>query len=955
MVTEDMAKDDDDEMPKILHGTIEATIFNASSPPSSSSFPFKCLCLKAEKPAYVTIKIDKNKVAKTIEDIDRVWNQTFKIQCAYPIDSTITITLKTKTCTLGKYHIKGQKLLEEGGLINGFIPLLMQDNNGKKPNQKLKLKFQLWFNSAEELLEPISWAKIMRFGNCCQGMRDSSTTFPQRSNCYVKLYHDAHHCSTFQPNITGLLCEAPRKLWEDVYKAIEGAKHIIYIAAWSLNPNLVLTITLDTKSPNNSSDDDGEDERELMSFLGGLDLCEGRYDTEQHSLFHTLIRESHCYDFYQPNIGGASLNKGGPRTPWHDAHACVIGEAAWDVLTNFDQRWRKQCDSSFLVPTTTIANVVGPRNSTTSNTSIDKDWNWKVQVYRSIDDVSASFQSQSFRELHVERSIHEAYVEAIRSAEKFIYIENEYFIGGCQLWDKDRDSGCTNLIPIEIALKIVSKIKAKERFAVYIVIPMWPEGVPKSEAVQDILHWTRETMTMMYRLIGEALKENGVNNNNGHPKDYLNFFCLANREQKGSGEYIPQHAPHPGTLYGNAQSNRRFMVYVHSKFMIVDDEYILIGSANVNQRSMDGERDSEIAIGCYQLSQDNKHEGMSRGEIHAFRMSLWYEHTASSANYDLFLEPQSLECVNIMRSIGDKMWQIYINDEIVDMEGVHLVTYPISVTQDGCVKDLSDGVRFPDTNSRRLRLLLLHRVTLGLPSPPILLPYIREVGFGHAVEWRNFIFDNFLISAFVERWRSETHMFHLSWGEASITLQDVAYHIGLHTARKPVGGCTRDLAMMSGDRHGRHVISAPVGPQHGDGDQQLSNEDAEYARQEDIPERDDTDIPGTSSGVSTQHGSAPSGCYQTPPPPLHQSSSAPSPYYQTLSLPPQPPLSGSIWSPPPMSPPMIVAAPPPPRHQRPPPTVSQPVVRPRPYHPPRVSSPRGCGTGHHLDPTIGRR
>ncbi|XP_020967380.1 phospholipase D alpha 4-like [Arachis ipaensis] len=938
-----MAKDDD-EMPKILHGTIEATIFNASSPPSSSSFPFKCLCLKAEKPAYVTIKIDKNKVAKTIEDIDRVWNQTFKIQCAYPIDSTITITLKTKTCTLGKYHIKGQKLLEEGGLINGFIPLLMEDNNGKRPNQqKLKLKFQLWFNSAEELLEPISWAKIMRFGNSCQGMRDSCTTFPQRSNCYVKLYHDAHHCSTFQPNI-GLLCEAPRKLWEDVYKAIEGAKHIIYIAAWSLNPNLVLvrdpqteiphakgiklgdllkkkaeegvavrimlwddekslpfikknkgvitnsnntqhhdddddddnddafayfkktrvictkcprlhhkfptlfshhqkTITLDTKSPNNSSDDDGEDERELMSFLGGLDLCEGRYDTEQHSLFHTLIRESHCYDFYQPNIGGASLNKGGPRTPWHDAHACVIGEAAWDVLTNFDQRWRKQCDSSFLVPTTTIANVLGPRNSTTSNTSIDKDWNWKVQVYRSIDDVSASFQSQSFRELHVERSIHEAYVEAIRSAEKFIYIENEYFIGGCQLWDKDRDSGCTNLIPIEIALKIVSKIKAKERFAVYIVIPMWSEGVPKSEAVQDILHWTRETMTMMYRLIGEALKENGENNNNGHPKDYLNFFCLANREQKGSGEYIPQHAPHPGTLYGSAQSNRRFMVYVHSKFMIVDDEYILIGSANVNQRSMDGERDTEIAIGCYQLSQDNKHEGMRHGEIHAFRMSLWYEHTASSANYDLFLEPQSLECVNIMRSIGDKMWHIYINDEIVDMEGVHLVTYPISVTQDGCVKDLPDGVRFPDTN--RPRLLLSRRVTLGLPSPPILLPYIREAGFGHVVEWRNFIFDNFLISAFVERWRLETHMFHLLWGEASITLQDVANHIGLRTAREPVGGCTRDLAMMSGDRHGRHAVSAPVGPQHGDGDQQLSDEDAEYARQEDIPE---VDIPNAHAG-----------------------------------------------------------------------------------------------------------
>ncbi|KAL4343389.1 hypothetical protein AHAS_Ahas11G0073500 [Arachis hypogaea] len=71
--------------------------------------------------------------------------------------------------------------------------------------------------------------------------------------------------------------------------------------------------------------------------------------------------------------------------------------------------------------------------------------------------------------------------------------------------------------------------------------------------------------------------------------------------------------------------------------------------------------------------------------------------------------------------------------------------------------------------------------------PPILLPYIRETGFEHAVELRNFMFDNCLISAFVERWRPKTHTFHLPWGEASITLRDVAYHIGLHTAGELVG------------------------------------------------------------------------------------------------------------------------------------------------------------------------
>ena len=38
------------------------------------------------------------------------------------------------------------------------------------------------------------------------------------------------------------------------------------------------------------------------------------------------------------------------------------------------------------------------------------------------------------------------------------------------------------------------------------------------------------------------------------------------------------------------------IVYVHSKCMIVDDKYSILGSANINDRSMNGGRDSELAI-----------------------------------------------------------------------------------------------------------------------------------------------------------------------------------------------------------------------------------------------------------------------------------------------------------------------------------------------------------------------
>ncbi|CAI9114301.1 OLC1v1014990C1 [Oldenlandia corymbosa var. corymbosa] len=737
--------------PMFLHGTLEATICHAT--PYKPSLRFRCIA-KA-RPAYVTIKIGNKKVAETTHEQDRIWNQTFQILCAHSCNSIITITLKTRRKTLGKIKIQADQLLNGTSLINGFFPLSRE--NGKA-NKKLKLQYILWFKPAE--YEP-SWEKVLA-SDTFQGLKNA--TFPQRSNCDVKLYQDAHQSATFLPPFS--VSQTPKKLWEDVYKAIEGAKHLIYIAGWSFNPRIVLvrdpntdiphargvklgdllkrkaeegvavrlliwndetslpgiknqgmmrthdedcsayfkhtkvvcklcprlhdkfptafshhqkTITVDTRVQQTLSG------REIMSFLGGLDLCDGRYDTQDHSLFQTLNTESHCFDFYQTSISGASLHKGGPREPWHDTHACITGQAAWDVLTNFEQRWSKQFDPSLLVPISTISEL-----SQQHHTSISSSRDWNVQVFRSVDHVSVTTLPKN---TSTEQSIHEAYVQAIRRADKFIYIENQYFIGGCHMWEENQHSGCRNIIPIEIALKVASKIRAKERFAVYIVIPMWPEGVPESEAVHDILHWLRETMKMMYRLIGEAIKESG---DPGHPRDYLNFFCLANREKEVQGEFVPPYSPHPGTDYWNSQKHRRFMIYVHSKLMIVDDAYLLIGSANVNQRSMDGKRDTEIAIGCFQSKRGE--ERTDREEIHAFRMSLWYEHTGKVEA--VFNDPHSLECVDKFRSTGDKMWEIYCGEEVADMKGGHLVTYPISISPEGHVQDIADGNgHFPDTRT----------------------------------------------------------------------------------------------------------------------------------------------------------------------------------------------------------------------------------------------------------------
>lgn len=201
---------------------------------------------------------------------------------------------------------------------------------------------------------------------------------------------------------------------------------------------------------------------------------------------------------------------------------------------------------------------------------------------------------------------------------------------------------------------------------------------------------------MMYTDIVQALRAKGLEAN---PKDYLTFFCLANREMKRDGEYQPEEGPEPDTDYERAQRARRFMIYVHSKMMIVDDEYIIIGSANINQRSMDGARDSEIAMGAYQPHHLAARQP-ARGQIHGFRMSLWYEHLGMLD--DCFLVPQSVECIQKVNKVADKYWDLYMSETLDrDLPG-HLLTYPIGISSEGEVTELPGTQFFPDTKARVL-------------------------------------------------------------------------------------------------------------------------------------------------------------------------------------------------------------------------------------------------------------
>jgi phospholipase D1/2 len=99
--------------------------------------------------------------------------------------------------------------------------------------------------------------------------------------------------------------------------------------------------------------------------------------------------------------------------------------------------------------------------------------------------------------------------------------------------------------------------------------------------------------------------------------NYISFFALRNYGIIGEGYQTEQ-------------------VYVHAKMLIVDDRTVIIGSANINDRSFRGNRDSEIA--AYIEHQDFIYSTMGGKpyKVSKFaqdlRMKLWRRYLGLSAD-----------------------------------------------------------------------------------------------------------------------------------------------------------------------------------------------------------------------------------------------------------------------------------------------------------------------------------
>ena len=170
----------------------------------------------------------------------------------------------------------------------------------------------------------------------------------------------------------------------------------------------------------------------------------------------------------------------------------------------------------------------------------------------------------------VDSSIAQAYIQMIRNAENFIYIENQYFLGSAYAWLQNDDTNCHHTIPSEIAQRIVDKIERNERFTAYIMIPMFPEGDPASAPIQEILYWQTRTIEMMYSRVAEAIQRC---QSQSTPTDWLLFLC--------PGEFLKLQSDHSdlkilSKIFVRAHNVKNLIVYIGPKDTVHPAAYDLI-------------------------------------------------------------------------------------------------------------------------------------------------------------------------------------------------------------------------------------------------------------------------------------------------------------------------------------------------------------------------------------------
>jgi len=444
---------------------------------------------------------------------------------------------------------------------------------------------------------------------------------------------------------------------------------------------------------------------------------------------------------------GKTISSTQPRMPWHDVHASVSGPAVSDLSRNFVRRWNGiACryekayagigvpgEANALFKTFGLKSFASPRiprlaapPPKTAQPKAGKSWvqvlrSGPVEMQRDEQNAEPKSASQNASIAHEQNNCLKAMLTAIYSAQKFIYIEGQFFqsaYGADQLGDskdffagpmaamtdvrslpgyekyakrlniygltpeqmpssirfsqiddikrdpngeaaifrRDVDAILKNITAIKVsqrlgkaqeeilnpigealALCIEDAIYGERPFHVYMVLPVHPEGTLNTLNIMTQLHLTMQSLvfgshSLINRIRRAVLVMRLRKGKRMKKEDAVNLVSRykIKRLESEAGDAWKAYLTLLNLRNWKILENRPVteQIYVHSKLLIVDDRVAVIGSANINDRSQLGGRDSELAIIVrddekVNVKLDGLRQDVVSANVHRLRVRLW--------------------------------------------------------------------------------------------------------------------------------------------------------------------------------------------------------------------------------------------------------------------------------------------------------------------------------------------
>lgn len=215
-------------------------------------------------------------------------------------------------------------------------------------------------------------------------------------------------------------------------------------------------------------------------------------------------------------------------------------------------------------------------------------------------------------------------------------------------------NGIINNIGAALAERIGRAIDEGRPFHVYMVLPAHPEGALNVPNIMHQIHLTMQSLVfgeqslvkrIQRRMAMRAYMERGASREQA--REILQRRGPDNRpiyEQQDWSRYLTLlNLRTWDELAGRVVTEQ---IYVHSKLLIADDRVAILGSANINDRSLLGPRDSELAVIVrdstpVSVALDGQCPQQVGKAVHELRVALWKKHFGLSQTLVSKVQPAS--------------------------------------------------------------------------------------------------------------------------------------------------------------------------------------------------------------------------------------------------------------------------------------------------------------------------